>query len=110
MGDVKQYYKDLNVERAKLETIHPDGFCFVISENNSQRNSTAGTVAHVSVENAAKGIIKGTHRQASVAEIAKHHLREAGNKRLSEALENRFNGKVTVVMERRGIHDGSRSD
>lgn len=67
--DLKEYFRDLHAEEAKLEKKHPEGVVYVTSLFHRERNSTPGTTLSATCRNAARVITDGTHREATQDEI-----------------------------------------
>jgi len=68
MADLQKYYQDMREKRAELTKDNDSGFCLVISLYNRDKGSTAGSVCEVSIKDAARVIVDGTHRVATAEE------------------------------------------
>lgn len=74
--DLKAYFADLRATQAKLDQKAEDGVVYVTSVFHRERNSTPGQTLSASTENAARVITDGTHREATVEEVAAFHQRQ----------------------------------
>jgi hypothetical protein len=67
--NTETYYAALRQQRETLAPQHPSGFCLVMSLDNSQKNSTPGNLCEVTVADAARLLMDGTHRVATADEF-----------------------------------------
>ncbi len=67
--DTSLYYAGIRDKREALTRKRPSGFCLVMSVNNLEKNSKAGNVCEVSVQDAARLLTDGTHQLANDEEI-----------------------------------------
>lgn len=74
--DLRQYFTDKKAKQAELEKKFSDGVVHVTSVFYRERNSTAGATSSATVENAARVITDGTHREATEDEIAAFYARQ----------------------------------
>lgn len=65
----QQYYSDLRAKTNALAAQHADGCLLVVSVANRLRGTTPGNICEVTVDNAARLILDGTHREATAEEI-----------------------------------------
>lgn len=65
----QQYYSDLRAKTNALAAQYPDGCLLVVSVANLLRGTTPGNICEVTVDNAARLILEGTHREATAEEI-----------------------------------------
>ena len=78
---LQNYYADMRAKRAELSAQFPSGYCYVMSLANRDRNSTAGNIAEVCVDTAARTIIEGTHRLTTADELTEHLEVQDANRR-----------------------------
>jgi hypothetical protein len=74
--DTTLYYAALREQRETLAKQHPSGFCLVVSVFDPQKNSTAGSICEVSVQDAARLTFDGTHRVATDDETCAYRNRQ----------------------------------
>jgi hypothetical protein len=84
--NVRVYWAQHAVELAKLQEAHPVGCVFLTSLDDSEHNTTAGTVAEVRNYEAAGFLVKKSHRISTASEIAAHRETERQNLIFSEAM------------------------
>lgn len=65
----QQYYSDLHAKTNALAVTHADGCLLVVSVANLLRGTTPGNICEVTVDNAARLLLDGTHREATAEEI-----------------------------------------
>lgn len=68
------YFADIRVQRTKLESQFSEGACLVVSVSVLGRYTTPGNVCEVTLDNAARLLVEGTHKLASPEES--HAFRE----------------------------------
>jgi len=56
------YFASIAEKKRELDSQFPEGFCLIVSVNNIDKNTTAGSRTEVSTHGAAKGIVDGTQR------------------------------------------------
>ncbi len=75
--DIKAYHRRVAQREADLRQQFPDGFLFVTSVNNAEKQLRAGTVHEVSVRNAARHLEEHTHEISTEAEIQAYEAHNA---------------------------------
>jgi hypothetical protein len=68
----KEYFGRIAEQRRKLDIQFPNGFCQIVSISNFDKNVIAGSRCEVSTTLAAKGIIDGTQRLQTAAEVKEY--------------------------------------
>jgi hypothetical protein len=94
--DLKAYWAGIRQQQAALAAQFPEGFCHLCSVANRDRNTVAGNVTVVAVDNAARCLAEGTHRIATAEDIAGWQARQEDNRRLSSEVEFRTRGQFFV--------------
>jgi hypothetical protein len=95
--NAQEYYSRRKKIHAELKEKHGEhGSVLLVSVENLDKNSTAGNLCEVSVENAARCVVEGTHRLGTDEEYAafraqQQAAREAVAKETVERARNNFN-------------------
>lgn len=89
MRTVAEFWQDKAKTQADLTKRYPEGALFVTSVHNRSTGSTTGTVSAVSLDNAARLITMGTHRESTEEEVAAHAKQETINARQAREAEVR---------------------
>jgi len=60
------------VLRTDLAATHKDGCCLIMSLDSDTHGTTPGVIAEVTLDNAARCIVQGSHRLATPDEVKAH--------------------------------------
>jgi hypothetical protein len=91
-----EYRHDLNQKHVELATQFPNGYCYVMSL--AVGNSTAGSVSEVSVLQAARLALEGTHRLATAEEIDAFHVTSRARQCQFDVAELQRKGSFRVTL------------
>ena len=78
----QKYFAQISEERSSLDKQFPNGFCYILSVLNMNKNTTPGSVCQVSTALAAKSIINSTHRLLTVEEVDAFEIAEEARAKL----------------------------
>lgn len=96
--ELKEYWKARRELEADLLKSHPGGTVSVQPLENRLANSSSGLCCDVNADVAARLIMAGSHRPANAEEIARAVSHGEAQHRMSEAAQNRNDGKVTLKL------------
>lgn len=96
--ELREYWKARKELTTSLQESHPSGVCSVQPLENRLANSTGGLTCDVHCDTAARLIMAGSHRLATAAEIERSREHGEAQHRMSEAAQNRNDGKVTLKL------------
>jgi hypothetical protein len=82
MLNPQKYFSAIADKRRELDAAYPNGFLYIASVRNLDRNTTAGSVSEVSTILAARGIIDSTHRLLTAEEVAAFEIAEEARRKL----------------------------
>jgi len=74
--DTSKYYQNIRIRREELAKANPSGFLYVISLDSLERNSVGGSICEVSIADAARLMIEGTHRVTTEEELAAYRAQQ----------------------------------
>jgi len=69
MNNIQEYWAQVRRKQAELKAQFQAGCCKLISVDNLQRNSTAGNIVEVNLQQAAEHLLAGTHRLLTASEL-----------------------------------------
>jgi hypothetical protein len=96
---VQQFWEQVRLLRVQLQEQHPSGFLFVTGVADAVRAFGSGDSTEVSVSQAAKLIVTGSHRVSTADEVIKAATRAAQGALISQAAELRNHGQVRVILK-----------
>jgi hypothetical protein len=86
---ISEYYPAMRAKKAELLEQHPSGYLYISP-------IAGGAAIEVNIENGARPIVLGTHRESTAAEIELLHQRAKENILMSQAQELRTQGLVNL--------------
>jgi hypothetical protein len=93
----QEFWRQCRLQEDDLRAKHGE-FLFVTGLADVVRAFSAGDATEVSVKQAAKLIVTGSHRVSTADEIALHHLHAAQGRMISAAQDLRAQGITKVVL------------
>lgn len=98
MSTIQTYWATFRETERALGEKYPGGVLWITPTNDRKRNTCGGDAVQVTVAVAAKGIVEGTHTEATEAEIqiALEHGRQGHA--ISQAQTLRTNGLTKLVL------------
>jgi hypothetical protein len=98
-GTIEQYYGRLRQEKETLRARHALGYLHITSVANSGTGSTAGTVAEVSIHNAAIAILAGNAVESTPEDVEKHQARGRSFQALTNERTQRERKSTILITE-----------
>lgn len=96
--DIRQHNQDIADAIKELQPQFPEGYCIVVSMLNRERNSTAGAIKEVTVQQAGKLTVEMTHRLATLDEIETFKARCKNEQaRIEQAELRRSNQRLRIL-------------
>ena len=99
--DLKAFRRDVLKKQGELEALHPSGYCYITSLDDTQRQIRAGTVSEVTLPNAARHLCERSAELSTAEEIEAYHARCAEARATISAASKRHTDRELRVSVNR---------
>jgi hypothetical protein len=88
--DIKGFKRDCSKKQAELELVHSSGYVYITSLDNREKQTRAGTVVEVSLQNAARHLVERSATVSTPEEIEGYQQRAEETRQTIIAAGRRF--------------------